>query len=180
MRTLDRILQRWRIGKAWPFIPPGGALLDIGCFDDSLLRRAAPRVARAVGVDPLAEPRRDGNIEILRGGVPGVELAAGTFDCITMLAVLEHIPDRESLARECARLLKPGGRIVITVPKPAVDRILAVLLKLRLIHGMSLEQHDGYDVRRTGPIFESAGLRLVRRRTFQLGLNCLFVFEKPR
>lgn len=97
-----------------------------------------------------------------------------------MLAVLEHIPAREALARECARVLRPGGRVVITVPKPAVDRILAVLLSLRLIHGMSLEQHEGYDVRRTSPIFEAAGLRLLRRRTFQLGLNCLFVFEKPR
>lgn len=179
MKPLDRVLQRWRIGKALPYIRQGDRLLDIGCFDLSLLGRVEGRVSRGVGIDPLATPMRNGKLEVVRGAVPGVRFEDGAFDCITMLAVLEHIPGRAALARECARLLAPGGRVVITVPRPAVDKILAMLLALRLVKGMSLEQHEGYDVGRTGPIFEGAGLRLVRRSSFQLGLNCLFVFEKP-
>jgi SAM-dependent methyltransferase len=181
MKPLDRLLQRWRIAKAVPWVRRGDRVLDIGCFDPALLRRLEPRIERGVGIDPLASPWRAGRLEVLRGTCPGEpRLDDGTFDCITMLAVLEHIPDREALARECARLLAPGGRVVITVPRPAVDKVLAALLAVRLIKGMSLEQHDGYDVRRTVPLFESAGLRLLKRRSFQLGLNCLFVFERPR
>jgi SAM-dependent methyltransferase len=180
MKPLDRLLQRWRISKALPWVRRGDRLLDLGCYDGMLLRRAAERIARGVGVDPLVEPERDGKLEVVRGRVPGEpRFEDESFDCITMLAVLEHIAQREELARECSRVLAPGGRVVITVPRPAVDRVLAVLKRLRLIHGMSLEEHSGYDVERTCPIFQGAGLRLVVRRPFQLGLNCLFVFEKP-
>ena len=45
---------------------------------------------------------------------------------ITMLAVLEHVPEdaQAELAAACERILKPGGRVVITVPSPQVDTIL--------------------------------------------------------
>jgi SAM-dependent methyltransferase len=180
MKPLDRLLQRWRISKAIPWINQGDRVLDVGCFDPALLKRVEPRIDRGVGIDPLATPWRAGKLEVYTGACPGEpRFDDASFDCITMLAVLEHIPDREALARECARLLAPGGRVVITVPRPAVDKVLAVLLALRLVKGMSLEQHDGYDVERTIPIFTDAGLRLLDRRAFQFGLNCLFVFERP-
>lgn len=180
MRWLDRVLRDMRIAQALPFIRNGDRLLDIGCFDETLLRLVAPKIQSGVGVDGLAKPSEHGNIRILRGMIPGdVKLPDGSFDCITMLAVLEHIPDTSAIAKECERLLAPGGRVVITVPKPRVDWILNVLSNLRLIDGLSLEEHHGYDPARTGPVFESAGLVLVKQKSFECGLNCLFVFEKP-
>ena len=179
MRWLDRVLRDWRMRKAAPWVREGDRVLDIGSFDGAFLRMVEGKVARGVGVDPLAEAWKNGKLEVVRGGVPGLRFEEGAFDCITMLAVLEHIHEREGLARECARLLAPGGRVVITVPRPVVDRILAGLKAVRLIDGMSLEEHEGYDVERTEGIFGTAGLRLVKRAGFQLGLNCLFVFEKP-
>jgi hypothetical protein len=74
--------------------------------------------------------------------------------------------------------LKPGGRIVITVPSPRVDAILHVLLKLRLIDGISAHEHYGFEPGLTPQVFPAPRFRLVRRQTFQLGLNNLFVFEK--
>lgn len=180
MRWLDRVLRRWRMRRAAPWVRRGDRLLDLGCFDGEFLRMVEGRIALGVGVDPLAEEWEEGGkLRVVRGVVPGVRFADGEFDCVTMLAVLEHVRDREALARECARVLAPGGRVVITVPRAVVDRILWVLLKLRLVDGMSVEEHEGYDVERTPGIFEGAGLRLVRRASFQLGVNCLFVFEKP-
>ncbi len=179
MKQLDHLLQRWRIAKAVPFVRSGDRLLDIGCFDRTLAERVAGRAAFVTGIDPAAEPYRDARVEILRGVVPGVPgLASGSFDCITLLAVLEHVPDPKALAEECARLLAPGGRLVVTVPHPAVDRILDLLLWLRLADGMDVGGHHGFDVGATEGIFVAAGLRLSRRARFQLGLNHLFVFEK--
>jgi 2-polyprenyl-3-methyl-5-hydroxy-6-metoxy-1,4-benzoquinol methylase len=102
------------------------------------------------------------------------------FDAVTMLAVLEHFPTsaHAPLAEGCRRFLKPGGQVIITVPSPRVDAILAVLQKLWLVHGMSLEEHHGYEVRQTAEIFSPPHFQLACHRTFQCGLNNLFVFQK--
>ena len=96
------------------------------------------------------------------------------------LAVLEHFPAEayQPLGEGCARFLKPGGHLVITVPSPAVDQILEVLKTLRLIDGMSLEEHHGFQIRQTLEIFPSPRFELVRNSRFQLGLNNLFVFRR--
>lgn len=180
MRKLDFILRNWRIDKAIAYIRPGDRLLDVGCLDGYLIDRVRDRISEAVGLDPLAKPLDQGRVRILNDLFPSSErLNAGEFDCVTMLAVLEHMPDPSAVARECSRVLKPGGRLVLTVPSPRVDAILWLLQRLRLADGMSAEQHHGFDVAQTVGLFERAGLELVTQRRFQLGLNNLFVFAKP-
>jgi SAM-dependent methyltransferase len=179
VKAVDRFLQRWRIRKAAGWIRPGDRVLDVGCFDRTLATLLAGRVGHVTGVDPAAEPFRGDGVEIHRGTVPGEpRLPSASFDCITLLAVLEHVPDPDALGGECFRLLRPGGRLVATVPHPFVDRLLDVGIRLRLLDGMEPEGHHGFDVAQTPAIFERAGFRLVGQERFQLGLNRLFVFEK--
>lgn len=181
MKQLDRFIQRWRIRKAAAFIEPGASILDIGCADGALFR-LLPGVGDSVGVDPdLERPATlPPNVQLYAGFFPAVLPQPRQFDVIVMLAVLEHIPTErlEALARDCAAHLKRGGRLIITVPSPFVDYILAVLKWLRLIDGMSLEQHHGFEVESTPGIFTPHGFTLIVRTGFQLGLNTLFVFER--
>lgn len=179
MKPLDHLLQRWRVAVAVRWIPDGARLLDVGCADGMMLRRLAPRLARATGVDPHAESKSAGSVEIVRGSFPGApRFEAGSFDCVTLLAVLEHVPDPDALARECHRVLGPDGRVILTVPHPFVDRILDVLIRMRVLDGMEAEEHHGFDPSLTRPCFERAGFRTRIERRFQLGLNRLFVFER--
>ncbi len=181
MTVLDRVLQRWRIRKALPFIPAGARLLDIGSSDGTLFHIARSRIGGGLGIDPtLKSSQQMGAVQLIGGFFPNDMPAVEPFDVITMLAVLEHFPQSQygQLKTGCAQYLKPGGHIVITVPSPTVDLILTWLKRLRLIHGMSLEEHHGYEVEQTGKIFAPSEFQLVRHEKFQLGLNNLFVFQR--
>jgi SAM-dependent methyltransferase len=164
---------------AVPFVRRGDRLLDVGCYDRSLIDRVLPRISSAVGLDVNISPSSDDHVEIFRGCFPDEpHFDAASFDCITMLAVLEHVEDASALAAECERILAPAGRLILTVPHPRVDDVLDALMFLRLADGMAAEEHHGFDVERTRSFFEAAGLRLHREQRFQFGLNRLYVFEK--
>jgi len=68
--------------------------------------------------------------------------------------------------------------VIITIPAPAVDHMLSVLKALRLIDGMSLEEHHGCKPESVEQSFAEPRFRLVAHRRFQLGLNHLYVLEK--
>lgn len=179
MKTLDRFLQQWRLRVATPWIPDGARVLDVGCHRGELFERIGKRLGQSVGIDPLAPQVENENWALLplefAGALPFKD---GSFDCIAMLAVLEHIRDRNSLAAECKRLLRPGGRLVVTVPSPMVDRLLRVLETVKIIDGMSLDQHHGFRAAETPSVFLPSGFRLEHVGGFQLGANNLFVFSR--
>jgi len=177
---LDRLIQKWRIQKIRPYLTSGARVLDIGCADGRLLQEV-PDIGEYVGIDPhIALSHSEGRGHFVRGCFPEDLPDQRPFDVITMLAVLEHIPSavQPEMAHHCARLLRPEGYLLITVPSPVVDHLLAALKMLRLIDGMSLEQHYGFQVDQTDGLFSAQGLTLVRRQRFQFGLNNLFVFQK--
>ncbi|HEV3168581.1 MAG TPA: class I SAM-dependent methyltransferase [Isosphaeraceae bacterium] len=165
---------------ARPWIRPGARVLDIGCFQGELLESLGDRIGPSFGYDPLTEPREAPRYRLVREMFREPMPHAGeTFDAVVMLATLEHIVDKAPLARECFRLLSPGGRLIITVPSPLVDSIIDLLQRFRLADGMSVEEHHGYDPRSTPQIFGEHGFELERRKRFQAGLNYLFVLKKP-
>ena len=94
--------------------------------------------------------------------------------------MLEHVPIDQlpEFVDGISNRLAPGGLALLTVPSPAVDRILAILKALRLIEGMSLDQHHRFEVQRVEELFASPRFKLLKRARFQLGLNNLFVFRK--
>jgi 2-polyprenyl-3-methyl-5-hydroxy-6-metoxy-1,4-benzoquinol methylase len=182
VKWFDRVLQSWRISKVKPFIGDGSRVLDIGCADEAFVNQV-PAAGVYVGIDPELERSYTRDKSTFIKGLFPQDLPTDTppFDAIVMLAVLEHVPAdaQVRLARDCFDALSPGGKVLITVPSPATDYVLAVLRTLRIIHGMSLEQHYGFDVGKTPELFTAAGFELMYRRRFQIGFNNLFVFRKP-
>ncbi|MCE9634839.1 MAG: class I SAM-dependent methyltransferase [Planctomycetes bacterium] len=183
MKAFDRFLQRWRISKAAPHVPQGARVVDVGCSDGALFHQIGDRLSGGVGLDPALPPGSDAGpkFQLVRGLFPGDLPERGQFGAITALAVLEHLEDDElaALAVACADRLVPGGRVVATVPSPLVDPILHVLQALRIIDGMHVDEHHEMEPDAIPKAFVAAGFKLTVRRRFQLGLNNLFVFEKP-
>ena len=141
MNALDRWIQDWRIRQAVRFLPPDPRVLDVGCDDGALFRALGPALREGVGLDPALERAAEGDrYRLLPGAFPAdAPDEPGSFDAVTMLAVMEHVPpdDQPKVVERAFDLLRPGGRFILTVPSPAVDTILDVLIRLRLLarHG---------------------------------------------
>jgi 2-polyprenyl-3-methyl-5-hydroxy-6-metoxy-1,4-benzoquinol methylase len=181
MKAIDKYLQRVRINKAKSFVRKGDTVLDIGSVDGVMFEAWKGYISKGVGIDPtLTEVISTELYTLYPGYFPQACPKGETYDIITLLAVLEHIPTQQQseLARSCYDYLKPKGRLIITVPSPQVDLILEVLTKLRLIDGMSLEEHFGFEPKDTTRIFAEPRFKLIKHANFQLGLNNLFVFER--
>ena len=156
MKALHRLLQRWRIAKARRFIASGARVLDIGSADGALFQALGSTLGGGLGIDPtLRASITVAGLPVIPGFFPQDMPEVPPFDVVTMLAVLEHFPTEQyqSLRMGCWRFLRPGGRLIITVPSPQVDHILQVLQFLHLIDGMSLEEHHGYEVSSTVEYF---------------------------
>jgi SAM-dependent methyltransferase len=179
MRALDRVLQRWRERMARKWIPRGAAVLDVGCHQGEFLERLQGHIGSGVGMDPLAQPISHDRYRLLPAIFqPPTPFQSESFDAIVMLATLEHIQDKGAVALECRRLLRANGRVIVTVPSAAVDHILDILVWLRLLDGMSLEEHHGFKPHATGTVFGQHGFAVEHASRFQLGLNNLFVLQK--
>jgi SAM-dependent methyltransferase len=180
MTWLDRYLQKWRIREARRELPSGARVLDIGTRDGTLFTLAS---ARGVGIDPeLAAATSIPGVTLVKGSFPMdlPKLPNESFDAVTALAVIEHVPESELplWPEAIARLLVPNGRLIITVPAPTVDTILHVLIRLHLIDGMEAHQHHGFELVNLEKIFTAPSWQQAKHRTFQLGLNHVYVFER--
>lgn len=180
MTWLDRYLQKWRIRVARRELPPGARVLDIGTHDGTLFSLTS---AQGVGIDPeLPAVTSIPGVTLVKGSFPKdlPKLPDESFDAVTALAVVEHVPESELLvwAEAIARLVVPDGLLIITVPAPAVDTILHVLMRLKLVAGMEAHQHHGFQPSNLDHIFTAPSWQRAKHRAFQLGLNHLYVFER--
>lgn len=98
----------------------GRDLLDVGCGPGEFLLVARRRGWRAHGVEPAPEPARQSasyGLDVFEGMLE--DYAARTdqrFDAITAFEVLEHVPEPRSVLAAMTSLLKPGGRLLLSVP----------------------------------------------------------------
>jgi SAM-dependent methyltransferase len=97
-----------------------GRLLDVGCGDGTIparLRRLGWS-AEGTEVDPeaAAHARTKHGLTVHLGSLETLGLSGDSFDAVVMNHVVEHVHDPVALLRECRRILRPGGRLVVVTP----------------------------------------------------------------
>lgn len=99
---------------------PGQRVLDVGCGGGILADAMARQGAEVLGIDLAEKSLRVAQLHALEAQTPRVqyrEVSAealaeeqpGSFDIVTCMEMLEHVPDPGSVVRACAQLVKPGG-----------------------------------------------------------------------
>lgn len=104
-----------------------GRLLDVGVGERPHGKLFESKVARYIGLEypPMADnlspgiwtmlERVSGIIDVWRDG-GALPFREGSFDTLLSLEVLEHVPEPDKLVREFFRVLRPGGKLLVTVP----------------------------------------------------------------
>ena len=98
----------------------GKDVLDVGCGGGILADSMARKGANVLGIDLATKSLRVAQLHALEAGTPSIQyrevpveqLAAeqpASFDVITCMEMLEHVPDPASVVFACAQLVKPGG-----------------------------------------------------------------------
>ena len=102
------------------------SVLEVGCGEGQVSRRVAALGASVVGVDPssaqIAEARRrGGGPRYARGRGEQLPFPADAFDGVVVALVLEHVEPFEPLLSEMARVLSPGGHLVLFLGHPVAQ-----------------------------------------------------------
>jgi len=125
----------------------GKRVVDVGCGGGILAESMAARGADVVGIDLSEKPLGVAKLHRLETGVPvdyrliGAEALAreapASFDVVTCMEMLEHVPDPASTIAACAALAKPGGHVVVSTinrnPKSYLFAIVGAEYVLRLL-----------------------------------------------
>ena len=125
----------------------GCRALDVGCGGGLLSEGMARRGARVTGIDLSPAALEVARLHALESGVTVeyrevaaedlAETERGTFDLVTCLEMLEHVPDPGTVVRSLARLVRPGGHVICSTinrnPKAFALAIIGAEYLLRLL-----------------------------------------------
>ena len=132
---------------------PGGVhgkqVLDVGCGGGILAEAMARRgAAHVLGIDLALKPLKVAQLHALEAGIENIEyrevaieaLAAAepaSFDVVTCMEMLEHVPDPASVVGACAALVRPGGQLFFSTinrnPKSFLFAIVGAEHVLKLL-----------------------------------------------
>lgn len=125
----------------------GKKVIDIGCGGGILTESMAAAGAEVTGIDMAEAPltvarlhKHESGADVDYRQTTAEELAADeaeSYDVVTCLEMLEHVPDPASIIRACAELVKPGGHVVFSTinrnPKSFLFAIVGAEYVLRLL-----------------------------------------------
>ena len=163
-----------------------GRCLDVGAGDNTLVRLYTS-LAQELGIAPDAAANSVGvDVVDWGGGCHIIESADNlpfpdaSFDSVSFIACLNHIPERDAALLEARRVLRPGGRIVITMIGRLIGKVGHAIWWYSEDKHREIDEHDemGLDHREVLNLIRQAGFKTAQVKNFVYGLNHLYVAER--
>lgn len=132
----------------------GQRVLDVGCGGGILSDAMARKGAHVTGIDLASKSLRVAQLHALETGTPNIqyrEIAAedlaaaqpASFDIVTCMEMLEHVPDPAAIVRACGQLVKPGGWVFFsTIHRNAKAFALAIIAAEYLLKMVPAGTHE--------------------------------------
>jgi 2-polyprenyl-6-hydroxyphenyl methylase/3-demethylubiquinone-9 3-methyltransferase len=128
-------------------------VLDVGCGGGILSEAMARLGATVTGIDLSEKPLKVAQLHLLESGlavryelISAEELqktSSNSYDVVTCMELLEHVPDPESTVAACAQLAKPGGRVFFsTINRNPKSYLFAVIGAEYLLKMLPKGTHD--------------------------------------
>lgn len=175
---LDKILRNLRKKQIIKYIGHGTILCDIGCgFEGKLLQDLRSSITYGYGFDKQVKMINDGKIKLDAADFErdSLNLPDASVDAVTMLAVIEHLEGPNNILKEIFRILKPGGKFILTTPSPAGKPVLEFLaFKLKIINQEDIVDHKRYySKEELGGVLAGAGFdpKNIKMKYFESGFN---------
>ncbi len=131
------------------FARPEHTVLDAGCGSGRVFQhRLAGRARRVVGVDVTDEPLGNPNVDdAVKADLGSLPLRDASFDLVIVSHVAEHLTEPEAVFAELARVLRPGGRLLLLTPNrwhyvPLFARLLPYRLHIGLNRWRGVDARD--------------------------------------
>lgn len=179
LSLLDKIILSLRVRQVSRYLSDCEVLLDAGCgYDAKFLKLARTKfeIKQAIGLDAVVGPAIN---EV------GLKLAACDLnkpfpiegeivDCVISAAVIEHLSQPEQYLKEIFRVLKPGGKLILTTPTKIAKPVLEFMaFRLGLINKDEIRDHKNYfNGKELSLMLSTAGFKKeIIARTFTFGFN---------
>lgn len=177
----DKLIQKMRFERAARKIPSDSSLVDIGCGSGAFLMYMNKVISQGTGLDAYIENAElNTNIKLIkcRIGEEVLPLEDSSVDVVTALAVLEHLESPDQTISEIQRILRPGGRLILTTPTPMAKSVLEFLaFRCGIISRQDIEDHKHYYNK--SELYEKLReFRNINYKSFQLYMNQIVVAEK--
>lgn len=170
---VGRFLLEWRTKVVLPRVE--GRLLDIGCGLNELVARYG---GNGTGVDVY----QWGNVDFVVEDSSRLPFENESFDTVTIIAALNHIPNRQEVLAEAYRLLKPGGKIMITMIPPRISQVWHFLRRPwdadQGERGMKSGEVYGMRPTEVRQLLKAVGFEVVIEKSFMFEINRLTIAKK--